>query len=162
MSAKSPPRRRRDASAEARARLATYLVDAGRKHSRARDAVVDAFLDTPGHPSAEELTAIVHRRAPGVGHTTVYRTLKLLAASGLAVAREFGDGQARYERAVERAHHDHLVCTGCGAILEFEDDDIEELQDAVARRHGFEIATHRLEIYGRCSACVARGRPEPR
>ncbi len=153
----SSPRSPRDASAEAKTRLAAHLTRAGLKHSRPRDAVVDAFLGTPGHVSVEELTAIVRRRDPAVGYTTVYRAMKLLADCGLASAHDFGDGQTRYERALQRTHHDHLICTACGAILEFEDHGIEELQEEVARRHGFEIASHRMELYGRCADCIAAG-----
>ena len=154
----SPPERPQDASAEAKARLAAHLARPGLKHSTVRNAVVDAFLATPGHVSVEELTAIVRQRGPAVGYTTVYRTMKLLAECGVAASHHFGDGQTRYERALEKVHHDHLICTDCGAILEFEDRAIEELQEAVARRHGFEVASHKTELYGRCAACVARGR----
>lgn len=153
----SSPRAPRDASAEAKARLGAHLARGGLNHSRPRDTVVDAFLATPGHVSVEELTAIVRRRGPAVGYTTVYRTMKLLADCGLAAAHEFGDGQTRYERALEGTHHDHLICTACGAILEFEDHRIEELQEEVARRHGFEVASHRMELYGRCADCIAAG-----
>lgn len=154
----SPPESPRDTPAEAKARLATHLMRAGLKHSRARDAVVDAFLATPGHVSVEELTAIVRRRGPAVGYTTVYRAMKLLVDCGLAAAHEFGDGQTRYEGALERAHHDHLICTACGAVFEFEDQGIERLQEGVARRQGFEVASHRMELYGRCADCIAAGR----
>jgi Fur family ferric uptake transcriptional regulator len=156
----SSPKRSQDAAAEAKARLAAHVARAGLNHSRTRDAVVEAFLATPGHVSVEELTAIVRGRGPAVGYSTVYRTMKLLAECGLAALHDFGDGLTRYERAIERAHHDHLICTGCGAILEFEERGIEELQEAVARRHGFEVASHKLELYGRCAACVARGSRE--
>lgn len=143
---------------EAKSQLAARLARAGLKRSRARDAVVDAFLATPGHVSVEELTAIVRRHAPGTSTSTVYRAMKLLAGCGLAAAHQFGGGQARYERALDRAHHDHLVCTSCGAIVEFQDPGIEARQEAVARRHGFEVESHRLELYGRCAGCVADGR----
>lgn len=161
MTAKSQrqsPKPPHDASAEAKARLSAHLARTRCKHSRARDAIVDAFLATSGHVSIEELTRIVRRRAPGVGHTTVYRALKLLAACGLAAAREFGDGHARYERVLEGTHHDHLICTECGAIVEFEEPEIEELQEDVARRYGFQIARHKMELYGRCARCISAGR----
>jgi Fur family transcriptional regulator, ferric uptake regulator len=147
-----------DASAQAKARLAAHLARAGLIRSRVRDTVVDAFLATPGHVSVEELTAIVRRRSPAVGYSTVYRTMKLLAECGVAAPHDFGGGPTRYERALEKVHHDHLICTECGAILEFEDREIEELQEAVAKRHGFEVASHKTELYGRCAACVAHGR----
>jgi Fur family ferric uptake transcriptional regulator len=88
-----------------------------------------------------------------VSLATVYRTMKLLAESGLASARQFGDGQTRYEAAAGRGHHDHLICTGCGAIVEFANARIESLQSLVARRHGFEVENHKLELYGRCGRC---------
>lgn len=160
MHAKSrrPPTRLPEGPSEVKAQLAARLARAGLKRSRARDAVVDAFLATPGHVSVEELTAIVRRHAPGTSTSTVYRAMKLLADCGLAAAHQFGDGQARYERALDRAHHDHLICTSCGAIVEFQDPGIEARQAAAARRHGFEVESHRMELYGRCAGCVAEGR----
>jgi Fur family transcriptional regulator, ferric uptake regulator len=143
--------------AQAKARVAEHVVRAGLKHSRPRDAVIDAFLETAGHHSAEELTAAVRRRTPGIGSTTVYRALKLLVDCGVAEARQFAEGQTRYERVLEAGHHDHLVCVGCGAIFEFEDERIEALQEAVARRHGFEVTHHRMELYGRCRDCASQG-----
>ena len=78
-----------------------------------------------------------------------YRTLKVLVEAGLAHARDFGDGQTRYEVASD--HHDHLICSKCGLVLEFEDDEIEVLQEKVAQRlGGFKIVQHRLELFGLC------------
>lgn len=150
--------RSRAASAEAMARIADHIARSGLKHSKVRDAVVGAFLATSGHVSVEELTELVRRRGPAVGYTTVYRAMKLLADCGFAASHNFGDGQTRYEQTLARVHHDHLICTECGAILEFEDHAIEELQDAVARRHGFELTSHKTELYGRCAGCVAARR----
>lgn len=146
-----PPKRA--TLADVRARLASFIVERGLKQSRQRDAVAEAFFATPGHVSAEELVVRARAVDSRVSVATVYRTLKLLAESGLAIPRHFGEGQTRWESAVGRSHHDHLICTGCGGILEFANDEIERLQAAVARRHGFEVESHRLEIYGRCSEC---------
>jgi Fur family ferric uptake transcriptional regulator len=101
----------------------------------------------------DEVVLRVRREDRRVSVATVYRTMKLLAEGGLAVARNFGDGQTRYEVAAGRSHHDHLVCVGCGNIEEFAEPDIEARQAAVALRHGFEVNHHRLELYGRCSRC---------
>jgi Fur family ferric uptake transcriptional regulator len=90
---------------------------------------------------------------PHVSVATVYRTMKLLAESGLAVARRFDDGQTRYEPSGHGDHHDHLICNACGRIVEFENARIEELQLRVARNHGFEVESHKLELYGRCDRC---------
>ena len=93
---------------------------------------------------------------PSIGYATVYRTLKLFNECGIAEERNFGDGQARYEPCAGDAHHDHLVCTACGAIIEFEDTRIEELQQKVAEEQGFTIVSHRLELYGLCAQCSAK------
>src|SRR5262249_3330600 len=121
------------------------------KTTQQREAIVDIFLRTHGHISIEELLARVRRKHPRVGYATVYRTLKLLADSGLAAARQFGDGQTRYEVAGETEHHDHMICQQCGFIIEFHDDDLEQLQDDIARRlGGFQVVRHRHELYGLC------------
>ncbi len=140
---------------EARARLKAYMERHGLKTSRRRDAIVDAFLAVAGHVSVDELLAAARERDARVSPATVYRAIKLLVDAGVAVARQFGDGQTRYEPVDPAAHHDHLICTDCGAIVEFVDDRIEELQDQVAARHGFEVTRHRLELYGRCARCAA-------
>ena len=99
--------------------------------------------------SIDDLLSRVRKRNKKVGYATVYRTLKLLVDSGLAHQRQFGDGQARFE--VTGDHHDHLICTKCGLILEFEDEEIERLQENVAARLGsFKVVRHRHELYGLC------------
>jgi Fur family transcriptional regulator, ferric uptake regulator len=139
--------------AAAKVRLAAHAARTGLKHSRARDVVVDAFLATEGHVSVDELTAKVRGEAPAIGYSTVYRALKLLVECGVAAVREFGDGRSRFERVVDGTHHDHLICTECGEIAEFEEPSIEELQREVARRYGFEVVSHRMELYGKCPGC---------
>ena len=102
--------------------------------------------------SIDDLLAKVRKRSPKVGYATVYRTMKLLTDSGIAAARQFGDGQTRYEVMSEgHGHHDHLICVHCGLILEFENDTIEQLQDEMADRlGGFKLVKHKLELYGLC------------
>ncbi len=90
---------------------------------------------------------------PAFDSGTVYRTLRLLVECGLASARQFGDGHTRFEIAGERHHHDHLICTRCRTIVEFENDRIEQMQDMVARRHGFVVTHHKMELYGLCKTC---------
>ncbi len=153
----------RRGSARSAAALGTYLAQRGLKHSRQRERIAEVFFGLGGHVSVDELLVHARREDRRVSLATVYRTMKLLAESGLATAREFGDGQTRYEVAAGRAHHDHLICTRCGDIVEFANEQIESLQEAVARRHGFEVERHRLELYGRCARCRegrrAEGRP---
>jgi Fur family ferric uptake transcriptional regulator len=149
---------RGDGSAR-RADLEARLRSLGMKRSAVRDAVVEAFFGAPGHISLEELVERARAAAPRVGHSTAYRTMKLLVDTGFAAARDFGGSRTRFER-VGAGHHDHLVCTRCGAISEFEEPAIEELQERVAREFGFDIDSHKLELYGRCARCgEAGGRP---
>ena len=134
---------------ELKERWRSYIQDRRLNTTSQREAIVEQFLRTRDHVSIDELLGKVRKRHPKVGYATVYRTLKLLVDSGLAVERQFGDGQARYE--VVGDHHDHLICMKCGLILEFEDDEIERLQDNIAQRlGGFTVLRHRHELYGLC------------
>lgn len=132
-----------------RDRWRTYLQDNNLNTTQQRELIVEQFLRCRDHISIDELLARVRKRNRKIGYATVYRTLKLLVDSGLAIQRRFGDGQARFE--VHGDHHDHLICTKCGLILEFEDDEIEKLQDRIAERlGGFTVMRHRHELYGLC------------
>jgi Fur family ferric uptake transcriptional regulator len=133
--------------------LNRFMAERGLKSTRQRSLITDTFFASEGHLSVEELWAKVRTTDARVSVATVYRTMKLLGESGLAHARNFGDGQTRYEAAVGRHHHDHLICTRCGTIVEFENDRIETMQDAVARRHGFRVTSHKMELYGLCKNC---------
>ncbi len=132
--------------------LARYMAERGLKSTRQRSLILSTFFQVGGHLNVEELLLRVRELDPKVSAATVYRTMKLLTESGVAHARHFGDGQTRFELATD--HHDHLICTHCGRIVEFEDEEIEALQLAVARRHGFTVVDHKMELYGRCSSCV--------
>lgn len=154
----SPPTTEQENLLEtARERLAAYISEKGLKSTRQRDLIADTFLTQEGHLNVEELLERVRALDPRISAATVYRTMKLLTDCGLAAARRFDDGQTRYEAAIGRDHHDHLICTRCHAIIEFEDERIEELQQLVARRHGFIVTRHKLELYGLCSRCQAEG-----
>ncbi|ABB32670.1 ferric uptake regulator, Fur family [Geobacter metallireducens RCH3] len=130
-----------------------YIARQGLKSTRQRDIILDAFLSSDRHLSIEELYLKLRAKHPNIGYATVYRTLKLFAESGIAREIHFGDGQTRYEHVSEGEHHDHLVCTGCGTIIEFENESIEKLQDEVAAAHNFLIKHHKLELYGLCAKC---------
>ena len=97
-----------------------YVRKHGLKSTQQRDVIVDLFIRSKGHMSIEDLLSRVRRKNPKVGYATVYRTLKLLTDCGIAAARQFGDGQTRFEVMDEAGHHDHLICVECGLILEFE------------------------------------------
>lgn len=127
------------------------------KVTRQREEIAKTFLDSPHHLSAEELYRQIQKAHPELGLSTIYRTLKLLVESGLASRREFGDGITRYEPTSGGQHHDHLICINCGAIIEFENQKIEELQNEVAEKNDFTVLRHKLELYGYCQKCRRRG-----
>jgi Fur family ferric uptake transcriptional regulator len=131
--------------------LSRYLEKHGLKHTRQREAILAAFLEAPGHITSEEIFEKVRRSHPDIGFTTVYRTMKLLCEAGLADERHFDDGITRYE--IPHEHHDHLICTRCGKIIEFECRMIESAQDEIAARYGFDLLRHRHELYGHCAEC---------
>ncbi len=130
----------------------------GGKRSRSRALIIGIFFRSGRHLTVDELTRKVRARNRDIGAATVYRTLKLLARLGYAKELDFGEGVRRYESSLT-PHHDHLVCTGCGKVSEFEEPRIESLQEEVAKKHGFLPTMHRLAIYGTCPECVP---PEPR
>lgn len=134
-------------------RFRDFIREHGLKSTRQRDEIANWFFQHKGHLSADQIYREVKEVVPGIGFSTVYRTMKLLVEAGLVSERHFGDGEALYENV--HGHHDHCICTKCGRILEFEDDAIEALQKAVAERHGFLLTSHKMELYGVCAACRA-------
>lgn len=138
--------------------LQDHMARKGLRSTDQRRLIVETFFQSPNHVSIEELLAQVRSQDPRVGYATVYRTLKLLTECGVAFERKFGDGLTRYELADEDSHHDHLICVECASIVEFEEPRIEELQEAIAKKHGFEIRSHKHEMYGICADCKRKGR----
>ncbi len=130
-----------------------FITKQGLKSTRQRDLILEFFLASQQHLSIEELYLKLRAKHPGIGYATVCRTLKLFSQAGIAHEIHFGDGQTRYEHVTAAEHHDHLVCTSCGMIEEFENKTIEEIQLAVADSHGFLINSHKLELYGLCARC---------
>lgn len=131
--------------------LKTWLSENGLKYTHQRKLITEVFFDPnhrEAHPSVEELFMRVRERDSRVGYATVYRTLKILTDCGLANPNRLGDNQTRYEPEVPGEHHDHLVCSECGAVFEFEEDEIERLQREVAGRFGFTLDDHKMVLYG--------------
>jgi len=140
--------------------LDAHLKRQGLNRSSRRDAVVSTFLASNKHLSVDDLHLAVRRKSPGIGRTTVYRTLKLLESAGLAQALVL-QGETRFERELNRRHHDHFICSGCSAIFEFTSDEIEALQDEEARKIGFRIEGHKHQVYGKCAKCQAAVKEKP-
>jgi Fur family ferric uptake transcriptional regulator len=138
-----------------RAMLQAYMAKKGLRSTDQRRLIVETFFRAENHVSIEELLAQVRAKDARVGYATVYRTLKLLTECGVANERRFGDGLTRYELADDATHHDHLICLECGDIVEFEEPRVEALQEKVARKYGFELRSHKHELYGFCPRCRA-------
>lgn len=135
------------------AQLSKYLIGKGFKSTRQRELIASTFFSTGGHISAEDLYRKITEQESSIGLATVYRTLKLLSEAGLAREHRFGDNSSTYEPLTPKKHHDHMVCTGCRSVVEFENIGIERLQEKVAARYGFKIESHKLELYGLCQKC---------
>jgi Fur family ferric uptake transcriptional regulator len=140
------------------------LKERNLKSTSQRDDIARVFFASSGHLSVEELYREVRKVNQRVGYATVYRTVRLLRECGLAAERHFNDGEARFENVEEKLHHDHLICERCGRIVEFANREIENLQEAVARKLGFVISRHKMELYGICADCRTgrHARPERR
>jgi Fur family ferric uptake transcriptional regulator len=133
-----------------------HLKRAGFKRTAQRELILEVFLRTEGHSSAEDLYNLVKAEDPTVGFTTVYRTLRLLVECGLAREELMGDGRRRYEHQYNHQHHDHLICTKCGDLIEFFSEVIENKQDEIARQFKFHPTHHSLRIFGLCHKCHLR------
>lgn len=134
-----------------RGQLDSFMARQGLRSTGQRRVIIDAFFKATGHVTIDDLLERVRRSDAGIGYATVYRTLKMLAAGGIAHEHKFSDGMTRYELADDTGHHDHLICVECGRIQEFEEPMIEELQERIAQRYGFHILEHKHELYGLCS-----------
>lgn len=119
----------------------------GLRMTEQRRVIARVLQDSQDHPDVEELYAKAVTLDPRISIATVYRTVKLFEESGILERHEFGDGRARYEDA-EREHHDHLIDLQSGKVIEFVDKEIEQLQEKIAKKLGYTLRGHRLELYG--------------
>jgi Fur family transcriptional regulator, ferric uptake regulator len=151
----------RAAGEQASARFEAFLAQRQLRLTPARRAIVDAVLARRGHFHIDELVTDLRRRGIRGSKATVYRTLPLLTEAGILAPAVIGGDATTYDAAVGREHHDHLVCRGCGAVVEFEFEAFEILQREIAARHGFTLEAHHHQLFGRCPACQARDREHP-
>ena len=112
-----------------------------------RRVIAGVLSDSEDHPDVEE----VYRRAtqidPRISIATVYRTVRLFEEANILERHDFGNGRSRYEEITDE-HHDHLIDIQTGKVVEFQNDDIEDLKERIAKEHGFRLVGHRLELYG--------------
>ncbi|HVM42233.1 MAG TPA: Fur family transcriptional regulator [Gemmatimonadales bacterium] len=133
-----------------------YLREHGLPVTTQREQVAEAVLVSAGHLSVEDIEQQLRGRGLHIGKATVYRTLDILARSGMITERDFGEGFRRYERVPGHPHHEHLICTRCGKVIEFTNERLERLKALVAEEYGFQHHHHRLDIYGLCRECQAK------
>ncbi|MDD2829075.1 MAG: transcriptional repressor [Sulfuricurvum sp.] len=119
-----------------------------------REVILEMLYNSDEHLTPEGLHHLIQEKHPelGTGIATVYRTLSLLEESDMVTSLSFGAQGKKYELGA-KDHHDHLICTKCGTISEFVDDEIEEKQQKIAEAFGFKIEEHSMQIYGKCREC---------
>ncbi|MDB4257280.1 transcriptional repressor [Arcobacteraceae bacterium] len=134
--------------------LKIVLKNKGMKYTEQRAIILQILSDIDDHLNAEEVLDIVKEKYPNqkVGIATIYRTLNFLEEVNLISSISFGKEGKKYEGNTSK-HHDHIICTSCGQIVEFLDEDIEQKQEEIALENGFRITDHTMQIFGICSAC---------
>ena len=135
-------------------KLDQFLAANSLKQTLQRKQIIECFLKAEPHIDAERVYEEVREQHPAIGLATIYRTLNLLKEAGLVSQSQFRDGRVTYELKIPDTHHDHLICTRCETIIEFEDAEIEKKQEQIAKQHGFTLEFHRLDLYGICPKCV--------
>jgi len=133
--------------AKAESRLERLCAERGMRMTGQRRTIAKVLSESDDHPDVEELHRRANARDPRISLSTVYRTVRLFEGAGILDRHEFGDGRARYEPAGP-GHHDHLINVKTGEVIEFSNEQIEKLQEAVARELGFKLIGHRLELFG--------------
>ena len=127
--------------------LEALCAEKGLRITEQRRVIARVLSEAEDHPDVEE----VHRRSSaivaGISIATVYRTVRLFEEAGILERHDFGDGRSRYEAAPE-THHDHLIDVENGNVIEFVDDELEQLQKRIAEKLGFRLVDHRMELYG--------------
>ena len=133
-----------------------FLTARGLRFTRERAHILDKVFSTHKHFKADELRLAMRTQNARVSKATIYRTLALLVESGLLRQVITGEKHAHYEHVFGHEHHDHMVCSRCGEILEFFDPAIERLQDKICRQKRFQAEGHRLQITGLCARCAPK------
>jgi len=133
--------------------LRAHLRELGLPLTHQREVIGQILFESSRHLSADDISQQLRERDEHIGKATVYRTVKLLVDVGLAVEHDFDEGFKRYEMRAGPAHYDHLICTSCGAVIDFSRADLESMQLAVAAEHNFQAVTRQFKIYGVCADC---------
>ncbi len=137
---------------EYKEKLKDIVKSKGLKYSTQREEILKVLYNSNKHLTPEEIYHEVKKINSGIGLATVYRALSFLENEGLVNSISFGIEGKKYE--LNRGtHHDHMICLNCDKIIEFYDDELETLQEKIAKKHGFKLITHELNMYGVCQDC---------
>lgn len=128
-------------------RIERLCAEKGMRMTEQRRVIARVLSEADDHPDVEELHRRVSKVDERISLSTVYRTVRMLEAKGILERHEFGDGRARYEPAAGE-HHDHLIDLESGQVIEFRNEQIERLQELVAKELGYRLIDHRLELFG--------------
>ena len=135
--------------------LKRIVKQKGLKYTEQREIVLDILINATDHLSAEDVYTQIKLKYPqsNIGIATVYRALGFLEEVNLITSIAFGTEGKKYESNA-KSHHDHLICTNCGKIVEFIDDEIEKRQERIAKKNKFKITSHSMQLYGTCEDCL--------
>ncbi len=127
--------------------IEALCADKGLRITEQRRVIARILSESEDHPDVEQLHSRASAIDAGISIATVYRTVRLFEEAGILERHDFGDGRARYEAAAD-VHHDHLIDVETGAVIEFVDQELEELQRRIAEKLGYRLVDHRLELFG--------------
>jgi len=133
--------------------LKETLQKEGLRYTRQRQEIWDELRSSGKHRDAEEICITLRKRGLKISRATVYRTIEMLVGNNLINKLEIGDGRARFEYNDKYLHHDHLICTNCGKIIEFRNSDIEKLQVEIAKKNNYKLLDHSHHLFGICTDC---------
>lgn len=134
-------------------RFQKFIAEKGLKSTRERKEILDTIMATTGHFDPDELYVRLRAGGSKVSRASVYRTIQLLIESGCIEEVERIDKHSHYERIIGTPHHDHMICTQCGKVIEFYSPTLEMLQDELCTKENFRKVRHHLEILGVCASC---------
>lgn len=134
--------------------LKKIVKQKGLKYTEQREVVLKILMHAQDHLTAEEIYNLIKAQEPdsNIGIATVYRALSFLEEVDLIASIAFGSEGKKYESNA-KAHHDHLICTSCGKIVEFVDEEIEKRQEKIAKENNFKVTSHSMQLYGICAKC---------
>ena len=142
-----------------RVNFKTLIETDGYDRIQDRLNIIDVFLGKEEHITIEEMCKLLSEKGYDYEPEFVRQCMNRMADLGFAQKKQFKDQPIRYEHRHLGRHHDHFICTKCGKIVEFADQDMERLQAKIAASHGFHMLQHRMEIYGLCSECLEQRKP---